>query len=104
MAEKNPETLPQSKQTVKDDEIITERKFGRRSFMTAVGALVVGGAAALAMGERMEAGSAALQQRSDPDQKKTTTKKASTKAKPKASTKKTTKKTTRSDPDQKKGG
>lgn len=100
MADKNTETLPQPKQSVKNDEIITERKFGRRSFMTAVGTLIVGGAAALAMGERLEAGNAAILKRSDPDQadkKKTSSKKTT-----KTSTKKTTKKTTRNDPDQKK--
>lgn len=50
--------------TVKDENILTERKFPRRSFLTATGALLAG-AAVLASGI-----SAAAAPQSDPDAKK----------------------------------
>jgi hypothetical protein len=63
MAEKNPEALkPNSTQSLTDDQMITERKRPRRSFLSASGALVVG-AAAIASGVRAAA------QNTDPDKK-----------------------------------
>ncbi len=65
MAEKDPKVVGQeSSQTLTDEQIVTERKMPRRSFLTAAGALLVG-AAALASGVR-----AVAQQGSDPDSKK----------------------------------
>ncbi|MHB8485098.1 MAG: hypothetical protein ACYDCM_05095 [Candidatus Acidiferrales bacterium] len=65
MAEKDPKVVKQeSSQTLTDEQIVTERKMPRRSFLTAAGALLVG-AAALASGVR-----AVAQQGSDPDSKK----------------------------------
>lgn len=65
MAEKDPRVVKQeSSQTLMDEQIVTERKMPRRSFLTAAGALLVG-AAALASGVR-----AVAQQGSDPDSKK----------------------------------
>ncbi|MGH9781836.1 MAG: hypothetical protein ACRD33_08440 [Candidatus Acidiferrales bacterium] len=67
MADKDPKVVKQeSSQTLTDEQIITERKMPRRSFLTAAGALLVG-AAALASGVR-----AVAQQGSDPDSKKAT--------------------------------
>ena len=66
MSENKSEKAQNSKRTLTDDQIITERTFGRRSFLTAVGSIVVGGAAALALGDALEA---AAQQPSDPDSK-----------------------------------
>lgn len=57
MAEKAP------KVTVTDEQIVTERKFPRRSFLTATGTLLAG-AVAIASGVRASA------QQSDPDKKK----------------------------------
>ena len=102
MAEKDPKVVGQaSSQTLTDEQIVTERKMPRRSFLTAAGALLVG-AAALASGVR-----AVAQQGSDPDSKKAadpdskdkkkTTKKMTTKAKTK-----TKAKAKGSDPDSKK--
>jgi hypothetical protein len=63
MADESPKAVnPQSPHTLKDEEIVTERKFSRRSFM--LGTVIAGGAAALL------AGSAALAQEQDPDKKK----------------------------------
>ena len=66
MSEEKPESARDSKQTLRDDQIVTERTFGRRSFLTAVGSMVVGGAAALALGDTLQAAA----QQSDPDAKK----------------------------------
>src|SRR6516162_1653955 len=73
MREKNSEKGRDLKRTLSDEQIITERTFGRRSFLTSVGSIVVGGAAALALGDALEA---AAQQRdrdaknaADPDSK-----------------------------------
>jgi len=66
MSEENSESARGSKRTLRDDEIVTERTFGRRSFLTTVGSIVVGGAAALALGDTLEAAA----QQSDPDAKK----------------------------------
>jgi hypothetical protein len=93
MAEKDAKIVKQGKsQSVTDEQIKTERKFPRRSFLVATGTLLAG-AVALASGVRASA------QQSDPDSKKAsdpdqTDKKKSTKAK---SAKKG------SDPDKKKG-
>src|SRR5262252_778914 len=67
MSEENSEKARDPKRTLTDDQIITERTCGRRSFLTAVGSIVVGGAAAVALGDALEA---AAQQQSDPDTKK----------------------------------
>lgn len=65
MAEKDLRVVgPKSSQTLTDEQIVTERKMPRRSFLTAAGALLVG-AAALASGVR-----AVAQQGTDPDSKK----------------------------------
>lgn len=62
MAEKDAKA---GKQTVTDEQIVTERKFARRSFLTATGALLAG-AVAVASGLRASA------QQDDPDKKKPT--------------------------------
>jgi hypothetical protein len=113
MRERKSEKPQGTKGTLTDDQIVTERRFGRRSFLTAVGSIVVGGAAALALGETLEAGA----QQTDPDAKKTTDpdskdakkgtdpdakKKSSTKKKPGDPDAKDAKK--RNDPDAKKPG
>jgi len=66
MSKENSEKLRDSTQTLRDDQIITERTFGRRSFLTAVGSIVVGGAAALVLSDALEAAA----QQTDPDAKK----------------------------------
>lgn len=110
MAEKDLKVVKQeSSQTLTDEQIVTERKMPRRSFLTAAGALLIG-ASALASGVR-----AMAQQGSDPDskkaadpdskdKKKTTTKKktTATKTKAKASDPDTKDKKKGSDPDKKK--
>lgn len=68
MKEKKSESVRDSKQTLREDQIVTERTFGRRSFLTAVGSVVVGGAAALVLGDKLRA----APQQSDPDAKKAT--------------------------------
>lgn len=97
MAEKDPKVVGQeSSRTLTDEQIVTERKMPRRSFLTAAGALLVG-AAALASGVR-----AVAQQGSDPDSKKATD--PDSKDKKKGSdpdSKKKTKTTKPSDPDSK---
>lgn len=65
MAEKDPSVIKQeSSQTLTDEQIVTERKMPRRSFLAGAGALLVG-AAALASSVR-----ALAQQGTDPDKKK----------------------------------
>jgi cytoskeletal protein RodZ len=66
MSDKKSEKARDSKQTLRDDQIVTERMFGRRSFLTAVGSIVVGGAAAVVLGDTLEAAA----QQGDPDAKK----------------------------------
>jgi hypothetical protein len=66
MSEEKSESAQNAKHTLRDDQIVTERTFGRRSFLTAVGTIVVGGAAALALGDKLQAQA----QQSDPDAKK----------------------------------
>lgn len=67
MADEESKKLEESKKTLTDGEITTERTLGRRSFLTAVGAVVAGGAAALALGDRLKA--ATPLQSTDPDKK-----------------------------------
>lgn len=69
MADEKPQKIEQSKKTLTDDRITTERTLGRRSFLTAVGAVVAGGAAALALGDRLNASVPARAQSTDPDKK-----------------------------------
>ncbi len=110
MAEKDLKVVKQeSSQTLSDEQIVSERKMPRRSFLTAAGALLIG-ASALASGVR-----AMAQQGSDPDskkaadpdskdKKKTTTKKKTMTTKKKMTTAKTKTKAKAkgSDPDKKK--
>jgi hypothetical protein len=103
MAEKDPKVVKQeSSRTLTDEQIVTERKMPRRSFLTAAGALLVG-AAALASGVR-----AVAQQGSDPDSKKAADpdskdkKKTTTKKKTGTMKTKTKAKAKGSDPDKKK--
>ena len=64
---KNPKVVNQeSSRTVTDDQIVTERKSPRRSFLTATGA-VLAAAAAIVSGARAEPQE---QKASDPDEKK----------------------------------
>ena len=57
--------------TLTDEQILTERKFPRRSFLTAAGTLLVGGAAALVSGVRAAAqDTAPAKKQDDPDKKK----------------------------------
>ena len=51
----------QSPQTLRDDQIVTEKAVPRRSFLTATGAILVGGATALVFGRT------AIAQSQDPD-------------------------------------
>ena len=101
MAEIDPKVVKQeSSQTLTDEQIVTERKMPRRSFLTAAGALLVG-AAALASGVR-----AVAQQGSDPDSKKAadpdSKDKKKTTMKKKTTTTKAKTKAKGSDPDKKK--
>jgi hypothetical protein len=66
MSDQRSEKARDSKHTLRDDQIVTERMFGRRSFLTAVGSIVVGGAAAVVLGDTLEAAA----QQGDPDAKK----------------------------------
>lgn len=63
MAEEKFKTLHESRHTLTDDQITTERTLRRRSFLTAAGALVAGGAVAIALGGSADA----VAQSSDPD-------------------------------------
>ena len=100
MAEKDAKVVKQElSQTLTDEQIVSERKMPRRSFLTAAGALLIG-ASALASGVR-----AIAQQGSDPDSKKAAD--PDSKDKKKTTTKKTTTAKTKtkakgSDPDKKK--
>ncbi len=70
---KDPEVVnPKSPRTLTDDQIVTEPKHPRRSFLTATGALLVG-AAAIVSGVRAEP----QEKSSDPDAKKKEDTKAS---------------------------
>src|SRR5215469_16989379 len=66
MADEKSRELRESRDTLTDDQITTESTRRRRSFLTAVGALVAGGAVSLALGGR----AAAVAQNSDPDRVK----------------------------------
>ena len=66
MSDEKSEKARDSKQTLRDDQIVTEPTFGRRSFLTAVGSIVVSGAAAVVLGDTLEAAA----QQGDPDAKK----------------------------------
>ena len=66
MSDEKSEEVRDSKQTLRDDQIVTEPMFGRRSFLTAVGSIVVGGAAAVVLGDTIEAAA----QQDNPDAKK----------------------------------
>ena len=63
MADEKLKELHESRRTLTEDEITTERTQRRRSFLTAAGALVAGGALAVALGGR----AGALAQSDDPD-------------------------------------
>lgn len=89
------EGMEERKVSLTDEQIVTERKLGRRSFLAATGALLLG-AAALASGV---AAQDAPQKAADPDTKDKPKKKAGTK---KAGMKKGAAKKG-SDPDKKKG-
>lgn len=73
MSEKDPEAVnPDAPQILTDDQIVTERKVPRRSFMTAAGTLLVGGAGILALGRRAAAQDtdSDAKKESDPDSAK----------------------------------
>ena len=65
-----------SEKRVTDEQILTQRKFPRRSFLTAAGALLAG-AAAVASGVRVSAQEKATDPDSKDKPKKTTAKKSS---------------------------
>ena len=67
MADRNSK-LENQKLTLTDDQIVTERKLPRRSFLTAAGTILAGGAAMLVAGTRAAAQDAA--KADDPDAKK----------------------------------
>ena len=71
MADTNPKGVNQeSIRTLTDDQIVTERKLPRRSFLTATGTLLAG-AAALVSGVRAAAQDTGQEKKeSDPDKKK----------------------------------
>lgn len=69
MADDKPQKTEQSKKTLTNDQVTSERTLGRRSFLTAVGAVVAGGAAALALGDRLNASVPARAQSMDPNKK-----------------------------------
>jgi hypothetical protein len=99
--QKNPKAVNQEARTVTDDQIVTERKSPRRSFLTATG-VVLAAAAAMVSGRLAEAQEKSgdpdarkeANKGGDPDQKKAAGKKAG-----KKSDKKSEK---QSDPDTKK--
>jgi hypothetical protein len=98
---KNPEVANQQpSRTVTDDQIVTERKTARRSFLTATGA-VLAAAAAIVTGARAEP----QEKAGDPDAKKEAKKSAdpdAKKASKKAGKKSDKKSTKEPDPDKKK--
>lgn len=99
--EKPGEEKKKSPQTLTDDQVVTDRKMPRRSFLAATGALLLG-AAAVATGTRA---GVLPQQGSDPDSKKGKQGDPDSKKKTgkKTSTKKSKKKTEKAgDPDSKK--
>ena len=105
MADEKSEKIDQSKTTLTDDQVTTERALGRRSFLTAMGAIVAGGAAALALGDRLEAAIPGRAQSTDPDKKPADPDKKPAdpdKKKSDPDKKKTRRKAKNSDPDKKK--
>jgi hypothetical protein len=73
MADENPKVPnQQSARTLKDDEIVTDRKFSRRSFVTVAGTLLAGGAAFLVAGSAANAQDQKenKDQATDPDKQK----------------------------------
>lgn len=81
MANENPKAPnQQSARTLKDDEIITERKLSRRSFVTVAGTLLAGGAAFLVAGSAANAqDQKEKDQATDPDKTKDDNSKKETK-------------------------
>ena len=80
MADENRKVVRQESSTLTDDQIVTERKLPRRSFLTAAGTLLAGGAVAMvAVGRAAAQDSDAAKKddkagASDPDAKKTKSK------------------------------
>ena len=70
MNEKNGRENQVFPQTLTDDQIVTERKFSRRSLLTMAGAVFAGGAVAMLADRRAGAQVAAPQTGADPDQAK----------------------------------
>src|SRR6516164_1904316 len=64
MSTRDEDSLNQAPKTITDEQIVTEKSVPRRSFLTATGAVLVGGAAALVLGKR------AIGQSEDPDKAK----------------------------------
>jgi hypothetical protein len=94
------ETVSQeSPQTLTDDQIVTERKLARRSFLRTAGVILAGGAVAIVAGRRAAAQDTDpdAKKDTDPDQKKKDTDPDSKKGKKKG--KKSTKKGKDTDPD-----
>jgi outer membrane biosynthesis protein TonB len=100
VADEKSKKLEESKKTLTDGEITTERTLGRRSFLTAVGAVVAGGAAALALGDTLDA--ALRTQSTDPDKKPTDPDKKPADPDKKPDPDKKKKKKKKGDPDKKK--
>lgn len=69
MADEKSKKPEESKKTLTDDQVTREGTLGRRSFLTSVGAVVAGGAAALALGDRLGAAVPGRAQSTDPDKK-----------------------------------
>ena len=74
MAEKNLKV--EANRTLTDEQIVTERRNPRRAFLTAAGALLVGGAAALVVGAEAagQDAPAKKEKEGDPDTKKASSK------------------------------
>ena len=64
MSKLDEDSLNQAPKTITDEQIVTEKSVPRRFFLTATGAVLVGGAAALVLGTR------AIGQSEDPDKAK----------------------------------
>lgn len=88
--------------TLADDQIVTEHKLPRRSFLATAATILAGGALAMAAAKRARAQDTDpdSQKRTDPDQKKKRTDPDAKKGKKKKKSKKSTKKTKDTDPDQ----
>ena len=74
--EKRNAVNPESPRTLTDDQIVTERKLPRRSFLSAAGTLLAGGAVAIVAGGRASAQDTDAEKKegkeaaNDPDAKK----------------------------------